>query len=85
MKCLILDFSALTSIDPSGVQLLKILIQDFNKLFISILIAGCSCPVHEVMKKCELQSLQGKHFQLFPSVHDAVYYIETGSITVLPS
>lgn len=42
-KCLIIDFSALSYIDPSGVSLLKLLIRDFNKLSINVYIAGASC------------------------------------------
>lgn len=43
IKCLIIDFSALSYIDPSGVSALKLLIADFNKLCISVFIAGASC------------------------------------------
>lgn len=43
IKCLIIDFSALSYIDPSGVSALKLLIEDFNKLCINVYIAGASC------------------------------------------
>lgn len=43
IKCLIIDFSALSYIDPSGVSALKLLIADFNKLYITVYIAGASC------------------------------------------
>lgn len=43
MKCLVIDFSALSYIDPSGVSALKLLIADFNKLCINVYIAGASC------------------------------------------
>lgn len=38
-----MDFSALSYIDPSGVGSLKQLIADFNKLSITVYIAGASC------------------------------------------
>lgn len=45
LKCLIIDFSALSYIDPSGVSSLKLLINDFNKLNINVYIAGASCKI----------------------------------------
>lgn len=41
--CLIMDFSALSYIDPSGVIALTQIIEDFNKLFVHVYIAGASC------------------------------------------
>lgn len=41
-KCLILDFSCLTFIDPSGVDFLKTLQEDYEQLDISMYITGCS-------------------------------------------
>lgn len=43
LKCLIIDFSALSYIDPSGVSTLKQIIADFNKLNINVYISGASC------------------------------------------
>lgn len=41
-KCIILDFSCLTFIDPSGVNALKTLQEDYKELGISIYITGSS-------------------------------------------
>lgn len=43
LRCLILDFSALSYIDPSGVSSLILLVKEFNKLQIHVFISGCSC------------------------------------------
>lgn len=43
LRCLILDFSALSYIDPSGVSSLITLVKGFNKLQIHVFISGCSC------------------------------------------
>lgn len=43
LKCLILDFSALSYIDPSGTASLKLLVKEFNKLDILVYLAGSSC------------------------------------------
>lgn len=73
-KCLILDFSALSYIDPSGVISLKSLIKEFQKLSVIVYIAGCSCPVYEIMKKCDLRESDDGKFKLFPTVHDAAHH-----------
>ncbi|XP_037917492.1 solute carrier family 26 member 6-like isoform X1 [Hermetia illucens] len=73
-KCLILDFSALSYIDPSGVSSLKSIINEFHKLSAVVYVAGCSCPVYEVMKKCDLRNSSDGRFKQFPTVHDAVHY-----------
>lgn len=71
-KSLILDFTALSFIDPSAVIMLKQLITEFNNLNIRVTIAGCSVPVYEVLRKCEL--VEENINLLFPSVHDAVVH-----------
>lgn len=43
LQYLILDFSALSYIDSSGVTFLKALINDYQKQSISVFIAGSSC------------------------------------------
>lgn len=42
IKCIILDFSCLTFVDPSGVGALVSLHEDYESLGISMYIAGCS-------------------------------------------
>lgn len=43
LRCLILDFSALSYIDPSAVSSLVTLVKEFNKLHICVFISGVSC------------------------------------------
>lgn len=42
VKCIILDFGAVTFVDPAGVNLLRLLQGDFAKLEIVMYIANCS-------------------------------------------
>lgn len=42
LRCLIIDFSALSYIDPSGITTLKTIADDFQRIDIPIYIAGCS-------------------------------------------
>lgn len=41
-RCVILDFTSLTYIDPSGVNLLRQLKADYGELDVGMYIAGCS-------------------------------------------
>lgn len=74
IKCVIIDFSALSYVDPSGCTALKLLISEFNKISINIYIAGCSCPTYEMMKKCGVKELDNGSFKYYPTVHDAVHH-----------
>lgn len=74
IKTIIIDFSALSYIDPSGTTSLKITIREFNNLSLNVYLAGSSCPVYEMMKKCGIHELDGPNFKMFPTVNDAVHY-----------
>ena len=67
-KHLILDFSALSSIDPSSVNMLTTLINDFNKLNVKVSIAGCSSKIYETLMKNEFDFMS----LLYPSISDAI-------------
>ncbi|XP_031618524.1 pendrin-like isoform X3 [Contarinia nasturtii] len=73
LKCLIIDFSALSYIDPSGVSSLKQLINDFNKISINVYISNASCPAYDTMKRCGLHEKSDGSFNFFPTIHDAVH------------
>nr|CAD7432363.1 unnamed protein product [Timema monikensis] len=77
MRCLILDFSALSYIDPSGVNMLRILGEEFNKIDIPVYVSGSSCPVYENLKRCGLFGEGESQFKIFPTVHDAVVFART--------
>lgn len=65
---LILDFSALSFIDPSSVTMLTNLIKDFDKLSIRISIAGCSSNIYEILMKNEFAFMN----LLYPTIQDAI-------------
>lgn len=75
-RCIVLDFSALTYVDPSGVQLLRQLKSDYGQLNIELYIAGCSGPVYETFKKCDKWEGKQSKFMIFPTVHDAVLFAQ---------
>ncbi|CAH1164194.1 unnamed protein product [Phaedon cochleariae] len=72
LKCVIMDFSSLSYIDPSGVSMLQNVIESFRKLNVSFYIAGCSDRVYDTMVKCDLVGNGSEAIKIFPSIHDAV-------------
>lgn len=77
---LVLDFTALSNIDPSAVSALKGLIREFEELSVKVLVAGPSCPVYETMVRCKLVGSEDQEYcKLFPTVHDAVLWTRESS------
>lgn len=70
-KYLILDFSALTFIDSSSINLLTSIIDDFDKLETSVSLSGCSSKIFETFLKNDFKYMS----QLFPSIPDAIIYL----------
>jgi solute carrier family 26 protein len=71
LRCLILDFSSLSHIDPSGVSMLQVVTEGFQKIDIPVYIAACSDPIYEKISKCGLLKHKSS-IRTFPTVHDAV-------------
>ncbi|XP_017875060.2 solute carrier family 26 member 6-like [Ceratina calcarata] len=74
LRVLILDFSALSHIDLAGATALGNLINEYCEIDISVYISGCSGPVHEMMRKCNLLEYKANLFAVFPTVADAVHF-----------
>nr|CAI5854813.1 unnamed protein product [Callosobruchus analis] len=73
-RCIILDFSAVTFVDPAGVTSLRMLQADYEKLGVRMFISGCSGPVYEIIMKCDAIEKKGSKFMIFHTVHDAVLF-----------
>uniref|UniRef100_A0A2M3Z5P6 Putative sulfate/bicarbonate/oxalate exchanger sat-1 n=1 Tax=Anopheles braziliensis TaxID=58242 RepID=A0A2M3Z5P6_9DIPT len=74
LKFLVLDFTSLSSIDPSAMATLEAMVREFQVLHVPIVLAGCNPPVCEVMQRCGLVSKTSSIPPLFPTVHDAVLH-----------
>lgn len=66
---LIIDFSALSFIDPSSVNMLENVIKDFIKLNIKVSIAGCSTKIYEILINNEFSFIN----LLYPTIQDAIH------------
>ncbi|KAF5308663.1 hypothetical protein FQR65_LT06124 [Abscondita terminalis] len=91
LHCIIIDFSAVSYIDPSGVSVMKIIGEDLSRINIPVYVAGCCGPVYEMMIKCGLLSAAKNSIRIFPTIHDAVhsatstFNLETiQSISIIP-
>lgn len=74
LKCLIMDFSALSYIDPSCVDVLRDLVDEYKDVQVYVYIVGCSGPVYETFCKCAHYQKKKYSFIIFPTIHDAVLY-----------
>uniref|UniRef100_A0A182QUW9 STAS domain-containing protein n=1 Tax=Anopheles farauti TaxID=69004 RepID=A0A182QUW9_9DIPT len=84
-RVLVLDFTALSSIDPSSITTFKAMVREFEVLEIQVVLAGCQPPVFEVMQQCGLVGeIEKPYCRVFAATHDAVHYaresIGNGSI-----
>lgn len=74
IKCIIVDFSSLTFIDPQGVHILSEIKESLDRLDIQLYIACCSVPVYEVLQRVNRYYEKHNEFMIFPTIHDAVLF-----------
>ncbi|XP_033352726.1 solute carrier family 26 member 6-like isoform X1 [Bombus vosnesenskii] len=79
LRTLILDLSAVSHMDLAGATTLRNLINEYCEIDISVYIAGCSGPVYEMMRKCNLLEYKGGLFAAFPTVADAVHFARSNT------
>ncbi|XP_071452003.1 prestin [Hetaerina americana] len=78
LQCIILDFSALSFLDPSGAKALQSLAEEYKQVGIPIMVAGSSGTVYERLKKFGIIGDPDKpSFSLYATVHDAVIHAQT--------
>ncbi|KAK9751232.1 Sulfate permease family [Popillia japonica] len=74
IKCIILDFSAVSYIDPVAVHLLRSLASEYSELDIALYVASCSGPIFEMLAKCDKYEGEKIKINIYPTIHDAVLY-----------
>ncbi|XP_050500307.1 sulfate transporter [Diabrotica virgifera virgifera] len=72
LKCIILDFSSVSCLDPCSVTMLRNEMAEFKKLDITFYVAACSDDIYNLLNKCGLLSKEKESLRVFPSIHDAV-------------
>ncbi|KFB38269.1 AGAP010344-PA-like protein [Anopheles sinensis] len=76
VKFLVLDFTALSYIDPSAISTFKSFIKELESINIQTLLAGCSPLVFEKMKKCNFIGGEENYVRTYPTIHDAVHFAQ---------
>lgn len=74
LHCIVMDMSALSYIDPSGIGALHAIADEFSLIDVPVYLAGCSAPVVESILKCDKYAKGEHHFRIFVTIHDAVTY-----------
>ncbi|XP_026827914.1 solute carrier family 26 member 10 isoform X3 [Ooceraea biroi] len=87
LRILILDFTALSHIDLAGANALRNIVAEYSGIEVSVYIAGCSGPVYETMRKCNLTEQNENHFfAMFPTIADAVHFARShGEVPSTPA
>ncbi|XP_003707668.2 prestin isoform X2 [Megachile rotundata] len=85
LHTLVLDLSALTHMDLAGATTLGNLISEYCDMNIAVYVAGCSGPVYEMMRKCNLTEYGGSLYSMFPTVADAVHFARCNELTHTPA
>lgn len=76
LQCVIMDMSALSYIDPSGVQALHLISEEFMQVNIEFYFVNCSSPIFETIKKCNLYVHGAMSLKIFATIQDAVIYFQ---------
>ena len=81
LRCIVMDMSAVTYIDATGVAMLRELVHDFGQIDVPLYLAACSAAVYDQIGKCELIQKGELTFVIFATVHDAVFYAQRDIVT----
>ncbi|XP_020283272.1 solute carrier family 26 member 6 isoform X2 [Pseudomyrmex gracilis] len=81
LHCVIMDMSALSYIDPSSVQVLHSIVEEFAQINVEVYFTNCPSSVYETIKKCDLYIYGTMSLQMFATVQDAVTYFQSNSIS----
>ena len=76
LRCVVIDMSAVSRIDASGVRALRETVAEFGSIDVPVYLAACSGPVFDRIHKCELLEHGEFGFMVFATVHDAVFFAQ---------
>ncbi|KAL2716479.1 prestin isoform X1 [Vespula squamosa] len=74
LRCIIMNMSAVSYIDPTGVNVIHAVASEFTEIQIHFYLASCSGPIFEMIKKCEMYTYKELSFKIFATIEDAVSY-----------
>jgi len=74
LQCIIMDMSALSYIDPSSIQVLHVIVEEFTQVNIEFYFVNCPSPIFETIKKCDLYVYGVMSLKIFATIQDAITY-----------
>ncbi|XP_015181056.1 PREDICTED: solute carrier family 26 member 10 [Polistes dominula] len=77
LRCIIMNMSAISYIDPTGVNAIHAIASEFAEIQINFYLANCSSPIFEMIKKCEMYIYKELSFKIFATIEDAVSYVRS--------
>ncbi|EZA51917.1 Prestin [Ooceraea biroi] len=77
LRCIIMDMSALSYIDPSSVHVLHLVVEEFAELHIEFYFVNCPSPIFETIMKCDAYVYGALSLKIFATIQDAVTYFQT--------
>ncbi|XP_018303628.1 solute carrier family 26 member 10 isoform X2 [Mycetomoellerius zeteki] len=76
LQCIIMDMSALSYIDPSSVQVLHVIVEEFTQMNIKFYFVNCPSPIFETVKKCDLYVYGTMSLKIFATIQDAIAHFQ---------
>ncbi|XP_011873653.1 PREDICTED: solute carrier family 26 member 6-like isoform X2 [Vollenhovia emeryi] len=76
LQCIIMDMSALSYIDPSSVQVLHVIVDEFTQVNVEFYFVNCPSPIFETIKKCDLYVYGTMPLKIFATIQDAIVYFQ---------
>jgi len=77
LRCIIMDMSGLSYIDPSSVRILHVVVEEFTSVNIAFYFAGCNSPVFEMIMKCDTYVYGALTLKIFATIQDAITFFQT--------
>lgn len=81
LHCIIMNMSAISYIDPTGVNAIHAIASEFAEIQINFYLASCSSPIFEMIKKCEMYIYKELSFKIFATIEDAVSYFRSANLS----
>ncbi|XP_017889897.1 solute carrier family 26 member 10-like isoform X2 [Ceratina calcarata] len=76
LRCVIIDMSALSHIDSTGVTTLNSVMKEFQQIDVQFYLVNCTSPVFETIRKCDIYLHGTLTFKIFATIQDARTYLE---------
>ncbi|XP_014203830.1 solute carrier family 26 member 10 isoform X2 [Copidosoma floridanum] len=76
LRCIVVDMSAVSSIDSAGVAALHDVVSEFASIDVPVYLAGCLGSVYDLIHKCDILKIGELGFTVFATVHDAVFFAQ---------